>query len=88
MVAREFLDSDRVNFLIWRFVARPRRAPNLTAAALLAVFMPCTPAPGRRWPPYRTPRCVLAVFSDSIIGTYLKAVRGTRHHANRPLISS
>lgn len=29
MVAREFLDSDRVNFLIWRFVARrplPARA--------------------------------------------------------------
>jgi hypothetical protein len=25
MVTKEFLDSDRVNFLIWRFVTPPRR---------------------------------------------------------------
>lgn len=30
MVVKEFLDSDRVNFLIWRFV----RSPPLLPAAL------------------------------------------------------
>ncbi|KAG5663878.1 hypothetical protein KAF25_006463 [Fusarium avenaceum] len=37
MVAKEFLDSDRVNFLVWRFVTAPR--PRLAIAA------PVSPSP-------------------------------------------
>jgi hypothetical protein len=40
MVAKEFLDSDRVNFLVWRFVTTSRPRLTITAPSRLLAFSP------------------------------------------------
>ncbi|PCD45846.1 hypothetical protein AU210_001274 [Fusarium oxysporum f. sp. radicis-cucumerinum] len=42
MVVKEFLDSDRVNFLVWRFVttSRPRLAITAPSRLLAITFFP------------------------------------------------